>query len=138
MVDILSYDIYAKDKTDTSPGYSDTYNKLAQLSKNKLIALSECGKIPNPSDMLTAGWSYFMTWSGGFVDSSQNGGSDGSTAADENTADYLTTVYSDSKLLTLDKLGDWKSGGSGSSSSGNSGGTAPPRRRRRRSRAGLA
>ena len=115
-VDILSYDIYAKDKSDPSPGYSNTYSQLQKVSKNKLIALSECGKIPNPNDLLKTGWSYFMTWSGGFIDPKQNGGQDGSTKADLNDPTYLTdTVYNNPKVLTLDKLGNWQSGSGGNS-----------------------
>ena len=64
--------------------------------------------------MLKAGWSYFMTWSGGFIDKRANGGSDGSTPADFNDPDYLTkTVYSNPNVLTLDKVGNWMSSGAG-------------------------
>ena len=60
-VDILGVDIYAKD-TDAK---TVQYCALENLTKaEKLIAISECGNIPDPARCMEAGnmWSWFMVW----------------------------------------------------------------------------
>lgn len=60
-VDILGVDIYAKD-TDAK---SRQYEALVELTGGqKLMAITECGNIPDPDKCMAAGnkWSWFMVW----------------------------------------------------------------------------
>jgi len=63
-VDIVGTDIYADD-TDSKP---DQYQACVNLSKGKkLVAVTECGNIPNPQTCLgnNEKWNWFMAWSSG-------------------------------------------------------------------------
>jgi mannan endo-1,4-beta-mannosidase len=66
-VDIISVDVYLKEKSDR--GLKPEYEAVKKLSPQKIIALAECGYIPNPAKMVSedALWSWFMVWGGPFV-----------------------------------------------------------------------
>ncbi len=67
VVDMIGLDIY----TDPSSSMSGQwYDILEQYDGNKMIALSETGTLPDPDvmDQWEIDWSYFMPWSGSFVD----------------------------------------------------------------------
>ena len=98
VVDVVSIDSYPPQGDHGA--LSGAYDELVTLgSDRKLVALGEVGGIPDP-DLLQAyqaRWSWFVTWSGTFVN-------DGVT----NPRDFLTRVYADPYVLTRDELGDFK------------------------------
>ncbi len=60
-VDILGVDIYEPE----TGAKGRQYQALVDLTKGKkLVAVSECGNIPDPAECMEAGnkWSWFMTW----------------------------------------------------------------------------
>ena len=61
MVDMVGVDIYAED-TDAKQRQYDAAVNLS--TGHKMVTVSECGNIPDPSKCLAAGqeWSWFMTW----------------------------------------------------------------------------
>ncbi|PVF99670.1 hypothetical protein CPB86DRAFT_847154 [Serendipita vermifera] len=101
-VDIVSADLYPS-AGDHSPQTS-SYNTLKSLvGDRKPVALSECGVIPDPSQLQSSNthWSWFVTWNGNFIN-------DGNY----NSRSFLQSLYSSSWVLTLDEIGGWKNGGS--------------------------
>jgi hypothetical protein len=96
-VDVVSADSYPP-AGDHGP-VSGTYDQLVDLAHDsKPAALAEVGSIPDPDLMHSyqADWSYFSTWSGGYL-------TDGTT----NPLDFLERVYDDPDVITLDELGDF-------------------------------
>ena len=66
-VDVVGVDIY-EDNTDAK---SRQYQACVKLTGGrKLVTVSECGNIPNPSSCFEAGnkWSWFLVWSSGTKD----------------------------------------------------------------------
>lgn len=93
-VDIAGMDIYPSDPDSSLVGYwKDTQSRHEGV---KLVALSESGIVPNPDKIRTDNvwWNWFSVWSGDFI-------------RDVDTA-YLTSVYHDADIITLDELIDWK------------------------------
>jgi mannan endo-1,4-beta-mannosidase len=98
-VDIVSADIYAS--AGDHQAQTSTFNSLKSLcGDSKIIAMTECGNIPNFST--SAPWAWWVVWGGSFI----NGGS-------YNSKSFLQTTYGASNVLTLDELGNWKSGSGG-------------------------
>ncbi|WP_405014677.1 glycosyl hydrolase [Kitasatospora sp. NBC_01539] len=101
VVDIVSTDSYPP--AGDHGAVSGTYDRLVALGRDtKPVALGEVGTIPDP-DLLRAyraDWSWFVTWSGGFL-------TDGAS----NSQDFLKRVYNDPYVVTLDELGDFKHSG---------------------------
>ena len=84
-VDIVGVDIYAAD----TEAKTRQYQALVDLTKGKkLVTVSECGNIPDPSKCMEAGnrWSWFMVW----------------PTSDENGNILLNTSDQNFKLNTLD------------------------------------
>ena len=84
-VDIVGVDIYEAN-TDAK---SRQYQALVDLTKGKkLVTVSECGNIPDPSKCMDAGnrWSWFMVW----------------PTADDNGSVLLNSPDQNFKLNTLD------------------------------------
>ena len=84
-VDILGVDIY-ETNTDAK---TRQYQALVDLTKGKkLVTVSECGNIPDPSKCMDAGnrWSWFMVW----------------PTADDNGSVLLNSPDQNFKLNTLD------------------------------------
>lgn len=98
VVDVVSIDSYPAQGDHGA--LSGAYDELVNLGQDKkLVALGEVGGIPDP-DLLSvyqAHWSWFVTWSGSFVQ-------DGTT----NPADLLTKIYNSDYVVTRDELGDFK------------------------------
>ena len=93
-VDVAGMDIYP-DNTDTSMVWEwlDTQSRHEGV---KLVALSESGIVPDPDKIRQddVWWSWFSVWSGGFIHNTDQ--------------TYLTNVYNDEDIITLDELIDWK------------------------------
>ncbi len=98
VVDVVSMDSYPP-QNDHGPVIGP-YERLVELGGDrKLVALGEVGPIPDP-DLLAAyeaRWSWFVTWSGSFVQ-------DGVT----NPLPFLREVYAHDRVITLDELPDFK------------------------------
>ncbi|MDN5296867.1 MAG: mannan endo,4-beta-mannosidase [Bacteroidota bacterium] len=97
-VDIVGRDLYPT--TNVHDSQLTEFNKVkAIISNRKMIALSECGGIPDPDLMFQKGdtWLWFMPWYGSHTrDDSHNG------------AAYLRTVMNNSHVITRDKMPDLK------------------------------
>ena len=97
-VDIVGRDLYPK--TNIHDSQLTEFNKVkALVSSRKMIALTECGGIPDPNLMFEKGdtWLWFMPWYGSYTrDDSQNG------------AAYWRTVMNNSHVITRDEMPDLK------------------------------
>jgi len=92
VVDIIAWDY---------PDYNQTTGSWSQYQtlfgdKGKLFAIGEDGKLFNPDLLEKQHWLYFITWAYMINDPSMTNG--------KNTADWINTVYNDSRVLTLDDL----------------------------------
>ncbi|MDU0289259.1 glycosyl hydrolase [Saccharothrix longispora] len=99
VVDVVSMDSYPP-VGDHGPVIGP-YERLVELGGDrKLVALGEVGSIPDPELVRAyeARWSWFVTWSGSFIQ-------DGVT----NPLDFVRRVYHDPGVITLDELPDFKS-----------------------------
>ncbi|GET28749.1 glycosyl hydrolase [Prolixibacter sp. SD074] len=97
-VDILGVDIYAN-QGDFSSQYL-TFDKIkTDFAGTKMVTLSECGIVPDPDKLQQdeAGWSYFMTWYGDFVE-------DGTY----NPLSHWEKVMNSDYVITLDEMPDLK------------------------------
>lgn len=84
-VDVLGTDIYHMDYEQKD------YNELLSLAKGKLVALTECGELPN--DLILNAqpqWSWFLVWSDWIYS--------------HNTPDQVRTVYNREQTLTHDEV----------------------------------
>ena len=97
-VDIVGRDLYPS--TNVHDSQLTEFNKVKTIVSNrKMIALSECGGIPDPDLMFQKGdtWLWFMPWYGSYTtDDSQNG------------AAYWRTVMNNSHVITRDQMPDLK------------------------------
>lgn len=93
-VDIVGLDIYPSDPDGSLVGFWDDIQSRHQGVK--LVTLSESGIVPNPDKIRedNVWWSWFNVWSGDFI----------------RNVDplYLSSVYQDEDIITLDELIDWK------------------------------
>ncbi len=98
LVDVVSMDSYPP-QGDHGPVIGP-YERLVELGGDrKLVALGEVGSIPDP-DLVRAyeaRWSWFVTWSGSFIQ-------DGVT----NPRDFVQRVYDHRHVITLDELPAFK------------------------------
>jgi len=72
------------------------FNRVKDMfGGKKIITLSECGSVPDPSQMKTYGdmWSWFMPWNGDYTRSSSHNGSA-----------WWNTFFSYSYVITRDKM----------------------------------
>ncbi|AEM74724.1 glycosyl hydrolase [Caldicellulosiruptor acetigenus] len=103
-VDIIAEDIY-EEKAQYSP-YTERFVKaLKYTNANKMIALSECGTIPDPAVLKQEGvsWLWFSVWAGSYVMT-------GSKYNDEwNDNHMLRKIYNNDYVITKDELPDIKS-----------------------------
>ena len=98
VVDVVSMDSYPAQGDHGA--LSGSYDELVALGQDrKLVALGEVGGIPDPDllEAYQAHWSWFVTWSGSFVQ-------DGVV----NPRELLTKIYNHPYVVTLDELGDFK------------------------------
>ena len=111
-VDIIGVDIYASSKDYSShywdwknaENYSDNPN-----AQRKMVALSENGVIPSPSNIQNDGawWAYFMTWNDGSANNYAENCSDQNnfwTGEYHQTKMHRQEVYNSSLVITLDEL----------------------------------
>ena len=92
-VDILGTDIYGTPSHDSRRDYFDFVASIG--SHTKLVALSECGAIPSPENMVESGdtWSWFMPWIGDFLhDDAFNG------------ADFIKRIMNYNFVITRDEV----------------------------------
>ena len=93
-VDIVGMDIYPDEPNTSLVGYwQDTQSRHEGV---KLVTLSESGIVPDPDKIRqdNVWWNWFNVWSGEFIH-------------DVDPA-YLTSVYHDEDIITLDELIDWR------------------------------
>lgn len=91
-VDMISLDVYPT--AGTHPTYATDSQTMRNFKNGrKVVAMSECGSIPDP-DQLNANtvWSYFCTWNGFENDLSRH------------TVAFLSMVFNHAKVITLDEL----------------------------------
>lgn len=75
------------------------YDKVVDIVGPEMpIAFHECGPIPSPDDLIKdrAKWVWFLTWHTIHI-------------KEQNTSEYLNTVYNHPYVITLDKLPNLKS-----------------------------
>lgn len=93
-VDIIGMDIYPGERQHGSQYIA--FNKVKELyGGRKIIALSECGSIPDIDKMFGYGdvWSWFMPWNGPM------------TRLDEhNGEEFINEVLNNDKVITRDKM----------------------------------
>lgn len=102
--DIISADVYSLKGIQISQ--VNTFIQLNKITKNKLIALSECSNLPVPDDMFRdkATWSWFGLWSGECIMDA-----DCELSEDYNTRDQIIKTYSHENTITLERLPDLRS-----------------------------
>ncbi len=94
-VDISGIDIYPNDYYGWAEAQDDAYQKafdiMQQVSPGKMLALAECGAIPNPDIMETTGprWLYVLPWWG---------------PGDRNPAEWVRKTYTHKGILTRDEV----------------------------------
>lgn len=109
LVDAKTYDIAAVDLYfNNERDYGDTfYDKFAGLQKlvgkDKLIAISECGSIPDADSSFrdNSVWSFFALWHGKYIEDGKGGYSDEFTSKQA-----LVRLYNSAGALTLDEYRD--------------------------------
>ena len=119
MVNENTYDIASIDVYPNTPDYSElasSYKILAgQVGTKKMIALSECGYIPDPEKIYAetseVKWLYYLPWNGEFLLKTTGTGAavtnlNGTPSVNEErlTVEYLQKVYSSDKIITLSEL----------------------------------
>ena len=92
-VDIIGRDIY---KTGDHTSQIAEFNALNALyGKKKMIAITECGSIPDVDNLIQDGaaWSWFMTWYGDYVRDDKN-----------NSLNLWKKMLGSSYVITQDKM----------------------------------
>ena len=89
-------DIIAWDYPDYSASGSWSQYQNLFGGKGKLFGIGEDGKLTDPEILSAQPWLYFLTWSYMIQDPSVKDG--------KNTKDWLSKVYNDPRVLTLDDL----------------------------------
>lgn len=92
-VDILGTDIYSITTHDSRREYFDFVAEIG--SYTKLVALSECGAIPHPDNMVKYGdtWAWFMPWVGDYTQSDTYNG-----------ASFFNTILNSDFVITRDEV----------------------------------
>ncbi|MGV8094371.1 MAG: glycosyl hydrolase [Mangrovibacterium sp.] len=104
-VDLVGTDIYAGDHSSQL----QRFNFTAVISgQRKIVALTECGPVPNPVTMATSDtWAYFMPWYGGYTREETFQNDNGQTLAGNGPA-YWQQLFGNSFVITRDELPDLK------------------------------
>ena len=93
-VDIIGMDIYPGENQHGSQYFE--FNRVKdKFAGKKIITLSECGSVPDPSQMKKYGdvWSWFMPWNGDYTRS-----------ASHNGTSWWITYFTYSYVITRDKM----------------------------------
>ncbi len=93
MVDVLGTDIYGTATHDSRRDYFDFVATIG--SHTKLVALSECGAIPSPDNLVEGGdtWSWFLPWVGDFTQSDTYNG-----------ASFFNEILNSNFVITRDEV----------------------------------
>lgn len=99
--DVLSCDVYDDSNKDAQV---NIMLFLQSISKNKPIAMSECGSFPDIQSIADekAMWAFIGQWGGNYLMTD-----DGKLAEENNTAAELIKMYNNNLTLTRDKLPDF-------------------------------
>lgn len=99
--DVLSCDVYDDGNKDAQV---NIMLFLQSISKNKPIAMSECGSFPDIQSIADekAMWAFIGQWGGNYLMTD-----DGKLAEENNTAAELIKIYNNNLTLTRDKLPDF-------------------------------
>lgn len=99
--DVLSCDVYDDGNKDAQV---NIMLFLQSISKNKPIAMSECGSFPDVQSIADekAMWAFIGQWGGNYLMTD-----DGKLAEENNTAAELIKMYNNNLTLTRDKLPDF-------------------------------
>jgi mannan endo-1,4-beta-mannosidase len=107
-VDIVGTDVYAsaKDYGSQKGRFTETLQMVP--GKDRMVALTENGQIPDPQACLTDGamWSWFCTWNDSVGVPGETNEGNFWTGEYNNTTTHRQYVYSHSLVITLDKLPD--------------------------------
>lgn len=96
-VDVVGCDVYPSINIhDSQLTY---FNNAIKVCNKKIVALSECGGIPNPDQMYAKGdmWSWFMPWYGTYTESDEVNGTT-----------YWKEVMANSIVVTRDQMPNLK------------------------------
>ena len=99
--DIAAVDLYFNDERDYGSTFYDKFAGLQKLvGKDKLIAISECGSVPDADSSFRdcAVWSFFALWHGKYIEDGNGGYSDEYTSKQA-----LVRLYNSVGALTLDE-----------------------------------
>lgn len=115
--DITGTDIYPNSETHSAQ--LQEYNNLAKMTEEgKMIALTECGYLPDIKDMLdkNAMWLYSMPWYGDFVYASA--GSSGAPQlnldglpkinTERMSEEFIKELFASENVITWKELPDWE------------------------------
>lgn len=99
--DVLSCDVYDDGNKDAQV---NIMLFLQSISKNKPIAMSECGSFPDIQSIADekAMWAFIGQWGGNYLMTD-----DGKLSEENNTAAELIKMYNNNLTLTRDKLPDF-------------------------------
>ena len=100
MYDIASLDIYIS-SDDEMGSRMEQFQRLNELAEtNKLLAISECGSVPNIDNMFrdNSVWSFFGLWYGKYIMNAS-----GEFSGEYNTAENLKRVYNSAGSINLYK-----------------------------------
>lgn len=99
--DVLACDVYDDGNKDAQV---NIMLFLQSISKNKPIAMSECGSFPDIQSIADekAMWAFIGQWGGNYLMTD-----DGKLAEENNTAAELIKMYNNNLTLTRDKLPDF-------------------------------
>lgn len=99
--DVLSCDVYDQGSKDAQV---NIMLFLQSISKNKPIAMSECGSFPDIQSVADerAMWAFIGQWGGNYLMTD-----DGKLSEENNTAAELIKMYNNNLTITRDKLPDF-------------------------------
>lgn len=115
--DIAGVDYYASTE-DHTPLVSEYNNLAAYTYEGKMLALSECGYIPDPQQCVdkNAMWLYYMPWNGDFIYEAVGGAAitdindTPSPNPERLTEEMLKEYFSNSNMITWSKLPEFSFG----------------------------
>ncbi|MCR4863282.1 MAG: glycoside hydrolase [Ruminococcus sp.] len=102
--DIAAVDFYVDGERDYGDRFYEKFGGLQKIAgKNKLIALSECGSVPDADSSFRdkSVWSFFALWSGEYIENEKGEYSDKYTGKKS-----LIRLYNSEGALTLDEYRD--------------------------------
>ena len=99
--DIAAVDLYMSGQHDYGDKYYESFAAVQKFAgKDKLIAISECGSLPDIDSAFrdNAIWSFFGLWFGEYVEDAQ-----GNWSGKYTSEDTLIRTYNSEGALTLDE-----------------------------------